>query len=268
MRNRKKGYELLNEYYDKIYVITINSNLESRINKLKNNLLGLNYEIYMGVEGKYLTQDEISKIYKDDEARKIFEKYCKYSFNLDINRSFTLGEIGCTLSHMNIYKEMLDKGYERVLILEDDAKLMTEHDSIIGDILHEIPEDCDLFYWGYRWNDSESKISRIKRLFFITPLKKIRSLFGNKKNDLFSNERFPKPYKKHVWKAGYHCGGHGYGISKKGAQKIIEINTPIIMMPDQLFAMKTQENKLESYVSIPLIIREDQSIDSSIAKSI
>ena len=265
MKDNKKGIDLLNEYYDKIFVISIQSNL-SRREKVKDNLKGLNYEIYMGVEGKYLLKEEVEEKYNDEKARIIFEKYCKYSFDLDINRSFTLGEIGCTLSHMNIFNEMVSKGYERVLILEDDAKLMFEYEDIIGEILNEIPEDCDLFYWGYRWNDSESKLSRIKRLFINTPINWFKSKFGFKNNNI--NERFPKPFKKYVWKAGYHCGGHGYAVTLQGAKKIIEINTPIIMMPDQLFAMCTQENKLNSYVAVPLVIREDQTIDSSIAKSI
>jgi GR25 family glycosyltransferase involved in LPS biosynthesis len=262
---KKKGSEILNEYYDKIYVITIHGNLSTRMEKLKKNLAGLNYDIYMGVEGKLLSKKEIDSIYNDDAARNIFKEYCKFSFDENIDRSFTLGEIGCTISHMNIYREMIEKGYNRVLILEDDSKLMFQYEELIPKIIEELPDKYDIFYWGYRWNDSESKLSRMKRKYFITPINFLKPLFGFTSRNI--NDRFPKPYKKYVWHAGYHCGGHAYGITRFGAEKILEINTPIIMMPDQLFAMCSRNKTLNSFVSVPLIFREDQTLDSSIAKS-
>ena len=39
------------------------------------------------------------------------------------NRDITKGEIGCTLSHLICYQDIIDNGYKNVLILEDDFKV-------------------------------------------------------------------------------------------------------------------------------------------------
>lgn len=261
--HQKNGFELLNDYFDKIYVISIERNFDARHPKLKENLKGLNYEIFKGVDGSNLSKNEIEELYDDENAKLLFSEYCKFSFNSSVNRSFKLGEIGCSLSHLQVYHDMLSNKYKRILILEDDAKLMFQLGGIVSEIIKSIPSNADLIYWGYRWFDSESKMSRIKRIYFLTPIYFLINLIGLKKIDLH-NERYPKPFNKYVWKSGYHCGSHAYSISDKTARLFIAKNTPVKYCADQLFSNLYMNGEINAYVCNPMVFREDQTMVSSI----
>ncbi len=69
-----------------------------------------NYEFFNGINGKQLKSNE-------------------YSVNLDWynpcdNTHMTLGEIGCALSHYNIWKKIIDENIETAIILEDDIEIV------------------------------------------------------------------------------------------------------------------------------------------------
>lgn len=74
---------------------------------------GLDYEIIDAIHGKALSEAQVHALVNDYPA-------C----------SLTLGEIGCALSHIAIYKKMVDEGIPIALVLEDDA--------ILGDGLAEV----------------------------------------------------------------------------------------------------------------------------------
>jgi glycosyl transferase family 25 len=259
-----KGVELLNAYYDKIYVISIERNLHLRLDKLKQNLKGINYEIFLGVDGKQLSEESINGLYNDEKAKKYLTEYFLYRYNQIIERSFFIGEIGVSLSHLKVYEDIIKNSYNKVLILEDDAIFVNKHQDLIENILKDIPSDCELFYWGYRWYDSESKLSRIKRLYIKTPILELKRILGFKTQNF--NDRYPKPFKGNVWKSGYHTGSHAYAISLKTAKFLLKENSPVTMISDQLFATLVKEGKLNAYVANPLIFRDDQTFGSSVAE--
>lgn len=43
------------------------------------------------------------------------------------SKSMSLGELACAQGHYLIYKEIIEKGYSNVLILEDDIIIKKEH---------------------------------------------------------------------------------------------------------------------------------------------
>lgn len=57
--------------------------------------------------------------------------------------------IGCNLSHINMYQNAIDRGFSRVLIIEDDVRLHKDFSSYIQHL--EILEDkeWDLLYFAY-----------------------------------------------------------------------------------------------------------------------
>lgn len=60
--------------------------------------------------------------------------------------SLTLGAIGCTLSHMNIYKIMIDQNIKNALIFEDDILVDLEPDEFWKRMKNiDIPEDTDMY---------------------------------------------------------------------------------------------------------------------------
>ncbi|CAD5113527.1 DgyrCDS2689 [Dimorphilus gyrociliatus] len=104
--------ELLN--FDKIYII----NLKRRPDRMKRmkacmDILNINYTRIEAFDGRELSESRLKELgvqmldgYKDPYGE----------------RPLTLGEIGCFLSHYVIWKDIVEKGYERVLIFEDDVR--------------------------------------------------------------------------------------------------------------------------------------------------
>ena len=64
-----------------------------------------------GVEGKKLSESEISERFDKDRCLKRY------------GRVINLGEIGCTLSHRECYEKLLSTSSGYALILEDDIHL-------------------------------------------------------------------------------------------------------------------------------------------------
>lgn len=59
--------------------------------------------------------------------------------------------IACSLSHINLYREALSKGYKKILVLEDDASLPVDLYEQLEEIFkrnQSILKDFDLFYLG------------------------------------------------------------------------------------------------------------------------
>lgn len=78
---------------------------------------GLSLEIVPAVYGKALSEEELS--------RDVIDHHNNY---------LTKGEIGCALSHISIYKKMIDENIPLALVLEDDAVLLAGVNAVIKDI--------------------------------------------------------------------------------------------------------------------------------------
>jgi GR25 family glycosyltransferase involved in LPS biosynthesis len=68
--------------------------------------------------------------------------------DLDPERSvpgITMGELGCTLSHLKAIQFAFDKGYEELLIMEDDMRIDFEDywQTSVSQAISEAPEDAD-----------------------------------------------------------------------------------------------------------------------------
>jgi glycosyl transferase family 25 len=48
-----------------------------------------------------------------------------------------------------MYEDMIANGYNRVLIMEDDAVPNEKQLQQLPAILSEIPENCELLFWGW-----------------------------------------------------------------------------------------------------------------------
>lgn len=73
--------------------------------------LGMTYEIFPATRGSALTAD-------DWLAHADVRAFARYE-----GRSMLPGELGCALSHIGIYRQVLDRALPMALILEDDACL-------------------------------------------------------------------------------------------------------------------------------------------------
>lgn len=71
---------------------------------------GLHFTFFDAVDGKLLDDEDLSKV-----DHMLAEAFCGHSLSR--------GEIGCALSHVNLYHMMVDNNIERAIVLEDDIYL-------------------------------------------------------------------------------------------------------------------------------------------------
>jgi glycosyl transferase, family 25 len=177
----------------KIYIINLKRSKERRGEMIrKMNSYGLEYEFFQAIDGQELSKELLDEIYSQP-----------YSFKKAFGREMTLGEIGCAMSHLNLYKKVVDEKTALALILEDDIDMDKRLEFVVRNIRTKeiLKKKFDLILLGYSANGTNYK-------------KKAEvSLFGRNKlnNQIF----FGIPT---VW----NWSTIGYLISRTGAQKLLE----------------------------------------------
>ena len=146
----------------------------------------LNYHFIDAVYGKELSDNEIDEVYNLKDSIK----HCR--------RALTKGEIGCALSHLKIYRYMVENNIQQAIIFEDDIEIKDGFDDVVGS-LEILPKDWELVLLGYLPNFKIYKKSQ----------KKI--------NNDFSIVRF----------ANVVFGLHAYLINLKGAKRLLNQLTTI-----------------------------------------
>lgn len=192
---------------DHIYIITINhteDNYTDTLNRL--NEIGLptecTYEFY-GVNGYELTSSDLEEsgitLYPHwDLSNTTVDLGIRDTNNKFWHRPLTDGEIGVALSHLRIWEDAYENGYENILIFEDD--IITYDGKFDWSVLDDIEAlNYDLFYLG-----------RFPQLGFE----------GVSDNPL---EEYP-----HLCIPGYSYQAHAYMLSKNGITKIVENYLPIL----------------------------------------
>ena len=132
----------------RIFVINLEKSREKRdkISSILNNYT-TNYEFFNAINGKELKTNE-------------------YNINLDWynpcdNTHMTLGEIGCALSHYNVWKKIVDENIENAIILEDDIEIVDPDFLNISENID--PQLYDLIYLSRKkmLDINESAVSNI-----------------------------------------------------------------------------------------------------------
>ncbi|QGP56123.1 Glycosyltransferase family 25 (LPS biosynthesis protein) [Piscirickettsia salmonis] len=80
---------------------------------------GIDFEFIKAVDGKLLTDKELKKW------------YCNKSSMQFMQRELIKAEVACALSHINLYKKIVDEKISGAVILEDDIKVADNFKDII-----------------------------------------------------------------------------------------------------------------------------------------
>jgi len=96
----------INNYFDQVYCL----NLDRRIDRMKKmqkrfDHFNIEFKRFSAVDGKSMSNAE----------------YAKYKL---YRKKLSKAELACTISHKKIYEDALEKGYERILVFEDDARFL------------------------------------------------------------------------------------------------------------------------------------------------
>ena len=98
----------INKYFDNVYVLNLHKRKERLTLTTKRlDFCDIKFETFGATDGSVM--------------RKLWESYQKEN-NFFLNSNY----IGCAISHLSIYKDAIEKGYERILILEDDNRVHRE----------------------------------------------------------------------------------------------------------------------------------------------
>ena len=246
----KSYWEILNNYYDHIYVISVKS-ADKRRESFTERFSGLNYSFFYGADKKDLNIVEL--IEKNIYSEELTRKHHRY------NKIMMPGEIACAWSHKMIYEDMLKKNFNRVMIFEDDAVPATSVLNNVEIILSEIPGDCELLMWGWAKNGDLRMGSFLKKIAY-----HIQHKTGLLKWDhQVIHNMYASPYSDHLKKAGFHDFAHAYAITRSGAEKFIQMQTPIQYIADNLLAHAITRNIVSGYIVYPAAILHDNLPDGS-----
>ncbi|MCF8261496.1 MAG: glycosyltransferase family 25 protein [Melioribacteraceae bacterium] len=226
----------INEYFDCIYVLNIERNVDRRIN-IQEKLNGLRYVFFEGVDGQKLDLEELEQqsIYSSEDT-------IKNSYNREL---MSPNEVACSYSHINIYKDVVEKGFERVLILEDDIEIVLESKADFNNAMSELDPNWDLLYFSHGPNNTKMPFAIWLRIYFIHPF---INLFKKQKYSIDElKNSFPKNYSQHLEIAGRHWGSMAYAISSKGAKIILSDLLPISRTADIALGNLCMKRKIKAY---------------------
>lgn len=246
----QQQFQLLNDYYDKIYVLSVEI-AHARRQSFTERFKDLDYSFFFGADkNKFsITEAESSGIFNENMART----HHRY------NKTMKHGEIACSWSHKMIYEDMIANHYHRVLIFEDDAvpdELMVTK---IGSILAEVPADCELLMWGWDKNGIAGAGGKFKQLVY-----HIQHRIGKLKWGHHTIKNlYAKPYSVNVKKAGFHDYTYAYGISRSAAEKLVRMQTPIQYIADNLLAHAATKGILNAFITWPQVFLHDSLPDGT-----
>jgi Glycosyltransferase involved in LPS biosynthesis len=179
-------------------------------------------------EGQLKSQDidyeRIPAVYgKDLPAESITTQYNAFRWWCAMGRPVALAEIGCALSHYNIYRRMMsDESLAFCCILEDDVALSPQFGSTLQEVERWIdPTKPQIVIL----NDHQNKYGYLPRGIH-------RSCYGGTCTD-------------------------GYVLTRVAARNLLETNLPIIV-PCDTWGRWVRLGRIELYHAVPSVVRQMQ----------
>lgn len=120
----------IDEYFDKVYVLNLNRRPE-RMDTIDRRMkfCNIEYEKFGATDGGVM-----HKVWKSLDNP--FFKNPNY--------------LGCAISHLSIYNDAIEKGYNKILIIEDDSRIKMNANKVFEEAIKLVPEDWnELLYLGF-----------------------------------------------------------------------------------------------------------------------
>lgn len=233
-------FKALHDLYDNRYVLFL-PRFADRMEVFRRDLAGWDIEFFEGLDSSDLSMQQFiaDGTYDEDLARRLDRR----------NKPMTLDTVCCSLGHKGIYEDMLSKGYERVMIFEDDVFAFPEMEEYLPAMLEQIPEDADLIYWGWLGYSKAPRFASITKAIYHLQhaaglLRYDHTMIGN---------LYPKPYNDHFKIAGKQFCTHAYSVNRKAAELLVDMQTPVAYNADNLLMNAVMKGRLNSYIAIPLL---------------
>ena len=243
----------LQQYFDKILVVSI-PRFTERHQSVSERLLGLHFDFFWGADKMNLDGEMLSQNYNAIKAKKLQRQ----------GKALNFGEIACALSHRMVYEEMIRKGWQKILILEDDVLPVDGQLSLLTETMKELPADWELVYLGYLKHEIVTPALKRKQFFY-----RILSSVGLMKwtYKMVSN-LLPRPYSRHLRIAGFHDCTHAYCITLPAAKKLLAAQNPVVYRADDLLSSTILKGELKAFVTQPKFFDQEIFHDASIGSGI
>lgn len=177
-----------------------------------------------------MTEEQLNMYKRDD---KKWSMMCRGWDNHSTPRELTKPEIANAITHINIYKHMIDNNIETALILEDDCILHKDFIKCLEIISNQLPRDFDVCFLGSS--------------FGLTVNNYRFGYFGSQNKNVIQQGKHVYPIK------GTHTVD-AYIISLKAAKSIYESVIPFCLPIDFMLNHIFIFNDIQSYWCYPPII--------------
>ncbi|XP_051557514.1 procollagen galactosyltransferase 2 [Myxocyprinus asiaticus] len=199
--------------FNQVYLINLKRRADRRDRMLHSfEVLGIDVTLTDAVDGKALNSSQLRALgiemlpgYKDPYSKRVLTK----------------GEIGCFLSHYNIWKKVVELRQQQVLVMEDDVRFEPNFKSRLNTIMEDIKQS------GLEWN-----------LIYV----------GRKRLQIKHPEHLVEGVKNLV-SPDYSYWTLGYALSLQGAKKLLEAQPLSKMMPvDEFLPVMFNKHPKEEYM--------------------
>lgn len=163
------------------YIISLDN-----VNVCKLKELGLNPVLVRGIDGKNCDKSIIRE--------QVYPLYAAFA---------PKAAIGCALSHLKVWKLLLESGEESCIVLEDDVVFVSNFSEKLSTLLEKVPKDFDILYLGCFGSENTPN-------FFTT----IMSILGKSREYRKVNDV--------VFVPEVSLATHAYIVSRKGAEKLLD----------------------------------------------
>jgi glycosyl transferase, family 25 len=239
------GYAFLNRFFDRIVVISLRRATE-RHPRLEERLRGLRHEIFWGTDKEEMDLAALERAgaWSPARARQVHRN----------GKLMAPGHVGCAFSHRAVWEAIVRNGWQRTLIFEDDVLPRPEaRTDLVAAALSELPATWDLVYLGYEHGETTSPWDRVKQGSYLL-FSALRLIKWTPRQVLGLH---PSPYSPHLRRAGKHHGAHAYGVTQRCARILLQAQTPVAWMADQLLLHLAIGRDVEAFLTEPKFFDQD-----------
>jgi len=179
----------------------------------------------------------------DSKSPEMENKKEQHLFNNKLNKLRKPGERGVFISHLRIWKKMVNENIPSAMIFEDDAHFITNFNDFLQKLV--IPIDFNILFIGGRFTKNFMMPPQVS-----TPI-----------SELIVSHNYLN------WTPQYHDRtAHGYIMSYKLAKFFIELFNIITIVPqlDHFITWYLRYNNLPTYSTLPLLCWSPMIGDSDI----
>ncbi len=191
--------------------------------------IGIQVQRFPGVYAKELPKEYLESVvhpyalYTIDNGRKIDPEIS------------TLGAVGCYLSHVELWKKLLESEEEVMHVVEDDATVLATVEEM-NEFIQSVPSDWDIIYLG----------------FF-----KMHPLMTRGEDVELSNRMY------RINSPTYQT--HSYVINRRGAEKLLSKAFPIVHHVDSYMSFMAMKGGLNAYRPRSAFLIQDQSLGTDVS---